>query len=209
MRRYETTYVLRPNLGESQFTEIIDRTNDIIKNDGGAIIFLDRWGVKKLAYEIRKENHGYYIHFDFAAPATTVQEMERIFRLDDRVLRFLTIKLVDSIDQEKIESEIELAAATAAAKLEDTEISTETEETVTEAKEAEVDDVAEKAEAEVEDAAGEEITEKVVAEVADTTGEEITEKVETEVEDMAGDENSAPAADEVVSDNDVPAKEKE
>jgi small subunit ribosomal protein S6 len=120
MRRYETTFILRPNLGETLFTEIIDRTSDIITDDGGAIIFLDRWGVKKLAYEIRKENHGYYIHFDFAAPATTVHEMERIFRLDDRVLRFLTIKTADAIDQETIEAESERVAAEATAVQEET-----------------------------------------------------------------------------------------
>ena len=121
MRRYETTYILRPNLGEEQFTEIIERTNAIITNDGGSIISLNRWGTRKLAYEIRKENLGYYIHFDFAATGSTVQEMERIFRIDDRVLRFLTIKLEDSIDEEGIAKATELAAAAAAAP-KDTEV---------------------------------------------------------------------------------------
>ncbi|MDW7771807.1 MAG: 30S ribosomal protein S6 [Desulfobulbaceae bacterium] len=116
MRRYETTYILRPNLGETQTTEIIDRTNDIINNDGGTIIWFEQWGVKKLAYEINKENHGYYVYFDFAAPGTTVQEMERIFNIDDRVLRFLTIKVVDSIAPEEIEQAAEKAASSAAAK---------------------------------------------------------------------------------------------
>ena len=121
MRRYETTYILRPNLGESQFIEIIERTNDIIKNDGGAIIHLEQWGSKKLAYEIKKETLGYYIYFDYAAPGTTVHEMERIFRIDDRVLRYLTVKLEDSIDQETIAKETELAIASEAAKSESEE----------------------------------------------------------------------------------------
>lgn len=75
MRRYETTYILRPNLGEDQFTEVIDRTNAIVKNDGGAIINLDRWGTRKLAYEIKKETLGYYVYFDYAAPGTTIKEI--------------------------------------------------------------------------------------------------------------------------------------
>ncbi|MDH3328458.1 MAG: 30S ribosomal protein S6 [Desulfobulbaceae bacterium] len=116
MRRYETTYILRPNLGETLISEIVERTNNIIKNDGGAIIWLEPWGIKKLAYEIKKENHGYYLFLDFAAQANTVQEMERIFNIDDRVLRFLTIKIADSIDQEEIEKETENAAASAEAK---------------------------------------------------------------------------------------------
>ncbi|HHO48248.1 MAG TPA: 30S ribosomal protein S6 [Desulfobacteraceae bacterium] len=116
MRRYETTYILRPNLGEEQFSEIIDRTNGIISNDGGTIIHLERWGTRKLAYEISKETSGHYVYFDYAAPETTVQELERIFRIDDRVLRYLTIKLEESIDQETIAREVERAAAAAVAR---------------------------------------------------------------------------------------------
>lgn len=115
MRRYETTYIIRPNLGEEQFTEVIERTNEIINNDKGAIINLDRWGMKKLAYEIKKEAQGYYVHVDFAAQGSTVDEIERIFRIDDRILRYLTIKVADAIDEATIESEkeriIELANA--------------------------------------------------------------------------------------------------
>lgn len=116
MKRYETTYILRPNLGEDQFAEIIERTGNIVRNDGGAVIYLERWGTRKLAYEINKESSGHYVFFDYAAPGTTVRELERIFRIDDRVLRYLTIKLADSIDQETIASETERAAASAASK---------------------------------------------------------------------------------------------
>ncbi|MDD3617810.1 MAG: 30S ribosomal protein S6 [Desulfobulbaceae bacterium] len=116
MRRYETTYILRPNLGEEQFSEIIDRTNGIIGNDGGTIIHLERWGTRKLAYEINKETSGHYVYCDYAAPGTTVQELERIFRIDDRILRYLTVKLEESIDQETIAREVERVAAAAVAR---------------------------------------------------------------------------------------------
>lgn len=116
MRRYETTYILRPNLGEEQFSEIIERTNKIVKTDGGAIINLERWGTRKLAYEIKKETFGHYIYVDYAALGASVHEMERIFRIDDRVLRFLTVKLADAIDEAGIVSETERAVAAAAAK---------------------------------------------------------------------------------------------
>ncbi len=105
MRHYETTYILRPNLGEEKFTEIIDRTNAIILNDGGSLIGLDRWGVKRLAYEIDKEIQGYYVYINYAAPAKTVDEIERIFRIDDRVMRYLTVKLHDAINAADIEVE--------------------------------------------------------------------------------------------------------
>jgi small subunit ribosomal protein S6 len=125
MRHYETTYILRPNLGEEQFTEIIDRTNSIITNDGGSVICLDRWGIKRLAYEIKKEVQGYYVNLNYAAPGKTVDEIERIFKIDDRMLRFLTIKLGDSMNAEAIEAEKqrieEKAAALASAESEDAE----------------------------------------------------------------------------------------
>ncbi|MDD2465850.1 MAG: 30S ribosomal protein S6, partial [Desulfobulbus sp.] len=66
MRHYETTYILRPNLGEDQFNEIIDRTNAVITNDEGGVICLDHWGIKRLAYEINKEVQGYYVYLNYA-----------------------------------------------------------------------------------------------------------------------------------------------
>lgn len=180
MRRYETTYVLRPTLGEEQFTEIIDRTNDIIKNDGGAVIWLERWGTKKLAYEINKENHGYYIYFDFAAPGSTVQEMERIFNIDDRVLRFLTIKLADSIDQEEIEKEAENAATAAAEAAAPPEEATDSEET----QEVTAADEADKAETAPEDIAAD------VTAVEDTAADDSVAD-NTAVEDTAADESES------------------
>jgi len=126
MRHYETTYILRPNLSEEQLTEIIDRTNAIVTNDGGSIICLDRWGIKRLAYEINRESQGYYLYLNYAAPGRTVDEIERIFKIDDRVLRFLTVKLGDGMNAESIEAEIqriaEKAAASAIALSEDTEV---------------------------------------------------------------------------------------
>lgn len=115
MRHYETTYILRPNIGEEQFTEIVDRTNTLITNDGGTIISVDHWGMKKLAYEIKKEVQGYYVNVNYAAPGHTIEELERIFRIDDRLLRFLTIKLNDSMDEAAITLEKERIAAEAAA----------------------------------------------------------------------------------------------
>jgi len=125
MRHYETTYILRPNLGEDQCTEIIDRTNAIVANDGGAIICLERWGVKRLAYEINREAQGYYVYMNYAAPGKTVDEIERIFRIDDRVIRYLTVKLGDHMNAEAIEAEKqrieEKAAARAKAQSEQSE----------------------------------------------------------------------------------------
>lgn len=116
MRHYETTCILRPGLGETGFTEVMERTCAIVTADGGTVIDLDRWGVKKLAYPIKKESQGYYFCLNCAATQAAVLEMERIFRIDDRVLRYLTIKLHEEIDEAGIAGEKERIAALAAAK---------------------------------------------------------------------------------------------
>jgi small subunit ribosomal protein S6 len=116
MRHYEVTWIMRPSLGDTQFDEIIDRTAGIITDDGGTVIDISRWGIKKLAYDIRKESQGCYVCMNFAAPGGTIKELERIFRIDDRVLRYLTIKLADAIDAAGIEQAKERIAALAAAR---------------------------------------------------------------------------------------------
>ena len=106
MRHYETTCVLRPNLGEAGFTEVIERcTGTVTGTFGGAVIALERIGLRKLAYMIKKESQGYYFYLNYAAPAEAVAEVERVFRIDDGVLRYLTVKLADSIDEAGMEAE--------------------------------------------------------------------------------------------------------
>ena len=103
MRRYEQVYILRPSLSEEQITTIIENTNQLIQDDGGTIIFLNKWGMRRLAYQIKKESQGYYVLCDFAASPEIVAEIERKFRIDDAVLKYLTVKISDSISAEEIQ----------------------------------------------------------------------------------------------------------
>ncbi len=115
MRRYETIYMLRPNLGEEEINTIIDKANGIILSEGGTIIQLDRWGLRKFAYPIKKEGQGHYIFCDYATEPAAVLEMERKFRIDDSVLKYMTVKLADDITAEKIEeAKVETATRKAA-----------------------------------------------------------------------------------------------
>ena len=117
MRRYETIYILRPTLGEEQINTLIDNTTKIIQSDNGLIIESDKWGIKKLAYPIKKEILGYYVLCDFAGTPEAVAEIERKFRIDDSVLRYLTVKTADVITTEEAETATaELATRKAAAK---------------------------------------------------------------------------------------------
>lgn len=119
MRRYETIYILRPSLGENEITTIIENTNQIITDVEGSIISLQKWGMKKLAYLIKKESQGYYVYVDYTATPEAVAEMERKFRIDDAVLKYLTVKLADAITAEQVAAAADEAEAKLAAKAEE------------------------------------------------------------------------------------------
>ena len=106
MRRYETIIIIRPNVAEDEIDAVINKTISIIESDGGTIISIDKWGLRKLAYLIKKEAQGYYVYIDYAGIPASVSEMERIFRIDDKVLKYLTIKLADSCDPDAIKEEL-------------------------------------------------------------------------------------------------------
>lgn len=92
MRRYETIYIIRPGASEDDITAIIDRTNGVIEKLNGKIDQLDRWGIRKLAYTINKETQGYYVFSEYAGMPEAVNEIERLFRIDDKILRYMTVK---------------------------------------------------------------------------------------------------------------------
>ncbi len=104
MRRYETIYILRPTLGEEEVNELVEKTNTILTSGDGEIIALDKWGLRKLAYLIKKESNGYYVFCDYGTELENVTEMERKFRIDDAVLKYMTLKVADTIDAEGIEA---------------------------------------------------------------------------------------------------------
>ena len=116
MRRYETITIIRPSAGEDDITGIIERTQGIIEANGGSIVTIDKWGLKKLAYLIDKEQQGYYVFIEYAGLPEAVAEMERIYRIDDRVLKFMTIKTQDvfTADAPKKEAESEAEEAAGA-----------------------------------------------------------------------------------------------
>lgn len=113
MRRYEQIYILRPSLSENEINTIIENTNEVILGVQGSVIFLDKWGMRKLAYPIKKESQGFYVFCDFAATPKAVAEIERKFRIDDAVLKYLSVKIADAITAEEISAAQETAASKA------------------------------------------------------------------------------------------------
>ena len=93
MRRYETIVIIDPDLSEENRAQVLERTTDLIPKEGGFLIMLDEWGNRKLAYEIKKKVRGYYVRIDYCGMGPLVDEMERFFRIDDKVLKFMTVLL--------------------------------------------------------------------------------------------------------------------
>lgn len=111
MRRYENIFIAHVDLSDDEIGEKIERYRGIITDGKGIIVRAEKWGKKKLAYEIKKQTRGHYILIDFAAPSAAVSELERNLRIDDKVLKFMTIMKEDRVDTQQLEQEIAAAAA--------------------------------------------------------------------------------------------------
>ena len=111
MRRYENIFITHVDLSDDEIGEKIERYRAIVTNGKGIIVRIDKWGKKKLAYEIKKQTRGFYVLIDFAAPSAAVSELERNLRIDDKVLKFMTIMKEDKVDVRQLEQEIAAAAA--------------------------------------------------------------------------------------------------
>ena len=122
MRRYETIIITDPDLSPEQRDPVLQRVADVIDQGDGYLALTDEWGARKLAYEIKKRERGYYIRFDFCGNGAMVNEMERFFRIDDRVLKYMTVLLDKAVDIEKIKEEIAAAQSDAGKTVEEAEI---------------------------------------------------------------------------------------
>jgi small subunit ribosomal protein S6 len=107
LRRYETVFILRSDLGDIQSRETIKRFEGIVATGGGELIETDEWGVREMAYKIRNERRGLYVRLDYTAPAAAVSEVERNLKLSDGVLRYLSVMLEEQADAARIRAEIE------------------------------------------------------------------------------------------------------
>jgi small subunit ribosomal protein S6 len=113
MRRYETIIIIDPDLSAEEREPVLARVKDVIAQQDGYLAFIDDWGTRKLAYEIKKKARGYYVRFDFCGTGAVVDEIERFFRIDDRVLKYMTVLLDKIAEIEKIKEEVAAAESKA------------------------------------------------------------------------------------------------
>ena len=93
MPLYEHVFISRQDLSNTQAEGLVEHFSTVITDNGGTIVESEYWGVKTMAYKINKNRKGHYAFLKTDAPATAVQEMERLMRLHDDVMRVLTIKV--------------------------------------------------------------------------------------------------------------------
>lgn len=106
LREYEFTLIAKGDLIEAERAKVFSKYEEIFKREGGEILERNDWGVKKMAYPIKKSAKGHYVWYDLACVPENLAECERLMRIDDNVLRFLAIKSKDSVNLEERKSEI-------------------------------------------------------------------------------------------------------
>lgn len=109
MRRYETVFIVDSELSEEQHQQLFNKLKRLVPDDQGMLVEFDEWGSKRLAYEIKKHTRGYYVLMDFCGDGALVKEIERNMRLDDRVLKYMTVLKGKGVDVEALKAEIEAA----------------------------------------------------------------------------------------------------
>lgn len=92
MRKYETMFIINPDLNEEATGSVIEKLSTLIEDNEGEVTKLDKWGMKELAYEINDRSAGYYVLVNFKGLPATINELERVYRINDEVMRYLILK---------------------------------------------------------------------------------------------------------------------
>lgn len=92
MNTYESIFILKPTLNDEDVQKAIGKLEGVIKQ-GGELIATENWGKKRLAYEVMKEKKGIYVLLRFRGKGDLITELEKNYRFDDNVIKFLTVKL--------------------------------------------------------------------------------------------------------------------
>ena len=113
MRRYETILIAHVDLSEDELSNLITRYGGIVTGQKGILVKVERWGKRRLAYLIKKQMRGFYILIDYAGVSAVVNELERNLKIDDKILKFMTVLKAETVDIEALEKEIAEAAGQA------------------------------------------------------------------------------------------------
>jgi small subunit ribosomal protein S6 len=102
MRRYETIYIVDPTIKDEDHQEVIKKFQNLIEKEKGVFLKVNEWGQQRLAYEIRNFDKGSYILMDYCGDSGITAKLERDLKLDDRILKYQTVKLADKVDPQEL-----------------------------------------------------------------------------------------------------------
>ncbi|GBF32493.1 SSU ribosomal protein S6p [Desulfocucumis palustris] len=92
MRKYETVFVIRPEMEDDKYAEVIEKYKALIENNGGEITNIDKWGKRRLAYEIDHMREGFYVVVKFSAEPKTAEELDRVYKISDEIIRHIIVR---------------------------------------------------------------------------------------------------------------------
>ncbi|MBZ9631890.1 30S ribosomal protein S6 [Salegentibacter sp. LM13S] len=93
MNTYETVFILNPVLSDEQIKETVQKYEEFLVSKGAEMVSKEDWGLRKLAYPVQHKKSGFYHLFEFKAPGEAIEPLELAFRRDERMMRYLTVRL--------------------------------------------------------------------------------------------------------------------
>lgn len=98
MPLYESIVIVRPSLSDEETAKVVEKMKGVLDKSGATVLKCENWGKRKLAYEVKRERKGFFVFFNYQAPGTVVGALERSCRIEDAVIKFLTVR-VDQHEQ--------------------------------------------------------------------------------------------------------------
>ena len=92
LNKYESIYIVKPEVEEQGIKELVEKFNTLIETEGGKVSETQEWGLRRLAYPIQKKEQGYYVLVNFEAKPESIVELERVYKITDSVMKFITIR---------------------------------------------------------------------------------------------------------------------
>ena len=104
MNKYETIFIINPSIESEDIEKVIEDTQNLISGSGGTVIRVDKWGKKRLAYEVKGNRDGYYVLVDFEAEPQFVQRLGRYYGLTEEIIKYMTLRAEELPEMKGTES---------------------------------------------------------------------------------------------------------